>query len=246
MLPELRFVVGATQVVVSLHAVAIALGVAAGAWVAARREREPVFALGAAAAVAVAALLGSHALFVLLHGRGGGGLASTGGIAAGLATAWAVARFARRPAHELLDALAPAGLVGLAIGRIGCFLAGCCYGRPTVLPWGVVFAELGPPARHPLQLYSAAADVALVLLLPRRAPVAGMVACRALVGFGVVRALLELLRDPGTTDALGAHLTLPQAAALALACGAACVALRLRTTAPIDYASARRVPPHGR
>src|SRR2546429_7300938 len=76
--------------------------------------------------------------------------------------------------------LAPAGVLALAIGRLGCFLAGCCYGRPSELPWAVVFPELGPPARHPLQLYSAACDLGLVLLLSRRAA-AGAVARRALV-----------------------------------------------------------------
>jgi phosphatidylglycerol:prolipoprotein diacylglycerol transferase len=247
MLPQTRFVVGATQVVVSLHALAIVLGVGAGGWLAARRAAEPALALVAVAAVAVVALVGAHALFALVHGAAPGGLASTGGIAGGLATTWVVARLARRPAAALFDALAPAGLLALAIGRVGCFLAGCCYGRPTTLPWGVVFADLGPSPRHPLQLYSAAADLALVALLPARVPVPGVVACRALAGFGVVRAALELLRDRGATDpVLGDTITLAQAAALALAVGAVAVGRRLRPPAAIDYASARRIPPHGR
>jgi phosphatidylglycerol:prolipoprotein diacylglycerol transferase len=246
MLPEARFVVGATQVVVSLHALAVVLGVAAGGWLAARRAAEPPLALVAAATVAAVALVAAHALFALVHGAAPGGLASTGGVAGGLATAWIVARIARRPAAVLLDALAPAGLLALAIGRVGCFLAGCCYGRPTTLPWGVVFADVGPSPRHPLQLYSAAADLALVALLPARAAVPGVVACSVLVGFGVVRAALELLRDPGATDPVFGTITLAQVAALALAVGAAAVGRRLRQPAPIDYASARRIPPHGR
>ena len=246
MLPQTRFVVGATQVVVSLHALAIVLGVGAGGWLAARRAAEPALALVAVAAVAVVALVGAHALFALVHGAAPGGLASTGGIAGGLATTWVVARLARRPAAALFDALAPAGLLALAIGRVGCFLAGCCYGRPTTLPWGVVFADVGPSPRHPLQLYSAAADLALVALLPARASVPGLVACRALVGFGIVRAALELLRDPGAADRLLGATTLAQTAALALAVGAAVVGRRLRAPAAIDYASARRISPHGR
>ena len=247
MLPEVRFVVGATQVVLSLHAVAIVLGVGAGGWLAARRAAEPSLALVVVGTVTVVALVAAHALFALLHGVAPGGLASTGGIAGGLAATWLVARLARRPAAALFDALAPAGLLALAVGRVGCFLAGCCYGRPTTLPWGVVFADLGPSPRHPLQLYSAAADLALVALLPARAPVAGVVACRALVGFGVVRAALECLRDPGAADPLfGRTVTLAQLAALALAAGAAAVGRRLRPPAAIDYASARRILPHGR
>lgn len=46
--------------------------------------------------------------------------------------------------------------VAVAIGRIGCFLAGCCYGTPTGLPWGVVFASVDSLPRHPTQLYEAA------------------------------------------------------------------------------------------
>ena len=241
MLPALRVVVGGTQVVVSLHGLAIVLGVGAGALLAVRRAREP--AVVAVAAVAAASLAGGHALFALVHGGGAGGLASTGGIAAGLGVAVIVARLARRPAGELLDTLVPAGLLALAIGRVGCFLAGCCYGRPTALPWGVVFPALGPPARHPLQLYSAAGDLLLLLLLPRRARVPGAVARRGCLGFGCLRAALETLRDPATTDAIpGGWLTLPQAAALLLALAAAC----LRPREPSIYASPRRSPAHGR
>ena len=245
--PALRVVLGGTQVAVSLHGLAIVLGVGSGALLAVRRAREPARVLVAVAAVAAASLAGGHALFALLHGGGGalwsGGLASTGGIAAALAAACIVARVTRRPAGELLDALVPAGLVALAIGRVGCFLAGCCYGRPTALPWGVVFPALGPPARHPLQLYSAAGDLLLLLLLPRRAPVPGAVARRGCIGFGCLRAALETLRDPATTDPIpGGWLTLPQAAALLLALAAAC----LRPREPSIYASPRRSPAHGR
>jgi phosphatidylglycerol:prolipoprotein diacylglycerol transferase len=158
-----------------------------------------------------------------------------------------VAGAARRPAGELLDAIVPAGLLALAVGRVGCFLAGCCYGRPTALPWGVVFRDLGPPARHPLQLYSAAADVALLALLPARAAVPGAVACRGAIGFGALRALLEPLRDPGTTDAIIAGwLTLPQAAGILLAAGGALIRKRLRGHSPSIMPPARRNAAHGR
>jgi phosphatidylglycerol:prolipoprotein diacylglycerol transferase len=250
-LPQLRFVLGATHVVVSLHALAIVIGVLAGTLLALRRARDPASVLAAVAAVTVAALLGAHALFLLLRGeRGGvwtGGLASTGGVAAGLAAAALVSRIVRRPAREVLDAIVPAGLLALGIGRLGCFLAGCCYGRPTTLPWGIVFPALGPPPRHPLQLYSAAADLCLVLLLPRRSAVAGVVACRACLCFGLVRAALEWLRDPAATDALvRGVLTLPQGAAVLLAGGALFLERRLRHAGPSTMPPARRKLAHGR
>src|SRR5437764_548856 len=102
--PALRVVLAGTQVAISLHGLAIVLGVGSGALLAVRRAREPAPVLVAVAAVAAASLAGGHALFALLHGGRGalwtGGLASTGGIAAALAAAALVARVARRPAGE--------------------------------------------------------------------------------------------------------------------------------------------------
>ena len=242
-LPALRLVLGGTQVAVALHGLAIVLGVGAGALLAVRRAREPAVVAVAAAAVAAASLVGGHALFALVHGGGAGGLASTGGIAAGLGAVVVVAWVTDRPAGELLDAIVPAGLLALAIGRVGCFLAGCCHGRPTTLPWGVVFPGLGPPARHPLQLYSAVGDLLLCLLLPRRARVPGAVARRGCIGFGCLRAALETLRDPATTDLIpGGWLTLPQAAALLLALAA----VSLRPREPSIMPPGRRSLAHGR
>ncbi|MFM7160896.1 MAG: prolipoprotein diacylglyceryl transferase [Planctomycetaceae bacterium] len=51
------------------------------------------------------------------------------------------------------DSLAMPVAAGIAVGRIACFVGGCCYGTPTGLPWGVVFHDQIP--RHPTQLYEA-------------------------------------------------------------------------------------------
>ena len=243
MLPVLRFVVGGTQVSIALHALAVAAGIVLGAAVAVRRARDPALVLAAVAVVAVAALAGAHALFVVLHGDRGvpetGGLVSVGGIAAGIAAAWVSARLAGRPSGELLDAIAPAGLVALGIGRLGCFLAGCCAGQPTTLPWGVVFPELGPPPRHPLQLYSATIDVALAVVLARSGLPPGRVAARCCVAFGLARVALETLRDVRATDPLAPGVTLAQVFALVLA---AVAATRLRAPSRFDYASGTEEP----
>jgi len=217
--PELVFVVGHTRVLISTHAAAVVIAVLAGTLLAVRRARDPAHALLAAPLVAVTTLGGAQLAFVALRGGGdaAGGLASVGGVAglvAGLALA---ARVLRCSVVELLDVFAPAALLALGIGRVGCFLAGCCHGAPTPVPWGVVMPSAGALPRHPLQLYSAAVDVGLVVWLLRAPRTPGSVARRACVGFGVARFVLELLRDPATTNLLpGGVLTLPQAVALVL------------------------------
>lgn len=236
--PEMRFVVGSTQVAVSLHALAIVVAVAVGASIALRRAREPAFVLLAVPVVAVAGLIGARALHATLHGGGGvwtGGLASTGGIAAGFVAACLIARASGRPIVDLLDPLAPAAIVALGIGRIGCFLGGCCYGRPTSLPWGVLFPALGPTPRHPLQLYSAAGDFVVAAMLLACVAPPGAITRRACMGLGVLRFALEVFRDPGATDLLaGGRVTVPQAAALVL------VAASLRIQGASTMAPPRR------
>ncbi len=55
----------------------------------------------------------------------------------------------------------------IAVGRLGCFVAGCCYGRVTSLPWGTVFPQHGPLPRHPTQLYEAAFHALAAIVLYR-------------------------------------------------------------------------------
>jgi len=217
--PELVFVVGATRVLVSTHAVAVVVAVLAGTLLAVRRARDPAHALLAAPLLAVTTLGGAQLAFVALRGGGDapGGLASVGGVVGLVAGVGLAARVLRVPLVPLLDVFAPAALLALGIGRVGCFLAGCCAGAPTLAPWGVVLPMAGALPRHPLQLYSAAVDLGLVAWLVRAPRTPGSVARRACVGFGLARFVLELLRDPATTNLLpGGVLTLPQAVALVL------------------------------
>ncbi len=222
MLPALRFVVADTQWVLSTHALLVVVAVLAGTLLAVRRARDPVVVAACAPLVAAAGIAGSRGLFALLRGGDGtmwsGGLTSMGGIVAAIAVIVATSWVTRVRTTALLDAFVPAGLLALGIGRIGCFLGGCCYGAPTAMPWGLVFPEVGGTPRHPLQLYSALLDIGLVLLLGRVTGPPGMVARAGCVGFGLGRAALELLRDPGTRDLVGGGtLTVAQAGALAIA-----------------------------
>ena len=160
----------------------VALGALVGLWVF-RRElrwsRLPESAVDAAIAGVIGGMVGAKLLWVFEH-RGEepfldlllsrGGMSWFGGFAGGiLAGLWVMQR-RHLPRLAVLAAATPALAVGHAIGRIGCFLVGDDYGRPTDLPWGVAFPQGLPPVTvpvHPTQLYEAIALVPLAWVLIR-------------------------------------------------------------------------------
>jgi phosphatidylglycerol:prolipoprotein diacylglycerol transferase len=99
-----------------------------------------------------------------------------GGLLGALVTAVWYCRKHGLPGLGTADIFAPALAVGHSIGRLGCFAAGCCWGKPTDLPWGVAFTDpaaydlVGVPLNvhlHPTQLYEAGGTLAVGLLLLR-------------------------------------------------------------------------------
>jgi phosphatidylglycerol:prolipoprotein diacylglycerol transferase len=84
-----------------------------------------------------------------------------GGIIGGWLAVWLVKRRLGIRAR-LGNYLVPSLALGIAIGRVGCFFAGCCYGTQTALPWGVDFGD--QIARHPTQLYEAAFALLLFII----------------------------------------------------------------------------------
>ncbi len=111
------------------------------------------------------------------------------------------------PVARTFDVFAPGIALGHAVGRLGCFAAGCCYGKPTHLPWGVTFTNplaqawtgtpLGVPL-HPTQIYEfiiELANFAFLWWLLKRRKFDGQVIGAYLFIYGVARFFLEFLRD---------------------------------------------------
>jgi phosphatidylglycerol:prolipoprotein diacylglycerol transferase len=102
-----------------------------------------------------------------------GGVFYGGLIAALIAAIWLVRRY-RFSLWTTADLFAPGIALGHVIGRLGCLLAGCCYGKATTVPWGIVFtdpaaaANVGTPLGerlHPTQLYDAGAELIILIVL---------------------------------------------------------------------------------
>jgi len=134
----------------------------------------------------------------LLFSRGG--LSWFGGFVGGIGVGLWLLRQYRIPIVSGLAAAAPALAFGHAIGRVGCFLVGDDYGKPSTLPWAVAFPQGLPPTVvpvHPTQLYEAAALVLLGLLLlrwRRQGLPDRIVLSRYLGGAGIIRFVIEFVR----------------------------------------------------
>jgi phosphatidylglycerol:prolipoprotein diacylglycerol transferase len=145
-----------------------------------------------------AEFLGDQPAADLLFSRGG--LSWFGGLIGGLGAGLWMLRRRHAPIVPALAAATPALAIGHAIGRVGCFLVGDDYGRPSSLPWAVAFPQGLPPTDvpvHPTQLYEAVAlaGIAAALLRWRRAGVADAdVLGRYFVLAGSTRFAIEFIR----------------------------------------------------
>ena len=110
-------------------------------------------------------------------------------------------RAKRLPVAKIADLIAPCGALGHALGRLGCFFNGCCYGKACSLPWAVTTFQPPHPMAgipvHPTQLYEVAGNVTLFLGLSAFAKhkrFDGQVWWLYVLGYGVLRFVVEFFR----------------------------------------------------
>lgn len=169
-----------------------------------------------------------------------------GGFIAAIAVAYLYMRSENLPVLSTMDVFAPGVAIGQAIGRLGCFAAGCCWGRECDLPWGVRFrSDFAAPVPldktlHPVQLYESFANFllfAVLYKLAQRKHRPGQIIGLYLVIYSVIRFCVEFFRNH--EQSLVLNLSLTQWISLALlALGAAILVLGR------DSAQARGLAPH--
>lgn len=166
--------------------------------------------IDAAIIILIAAIVGAKLFYVLGHldemisnpGRlidslRAGGVFQGGLILATIAGLWYLIR-KKQPIWQFADVIAPSIALGQAIGRVGCFAAGCCYGLtcdPSQVPWAVTFPAgsiAAPPGipLHPTQLYELVLDLVVFALLTffwKRRRFAGQIFWSYVVLYSIVR-----------------------------------------------------------
>jgi len=129
-----------------------------------------------------------------------GGMSFHGGFLGVLLALVFFARSRHKRWLEVTDFVAPLCPLGLAAGRLGNFINGELWGRPTSEPWGMVFPQVDSLPRHPSQLYEFGLEglalFALLWLYARRRRPVGAVSGLFLIGYGVFRFVVEYAREP--------------------------------------------------
>ena len=229
MYPEL-FSIG--PVTIYSYGVLLAAPYLLGLWLAMRRARrwglDPNRVLDLGIYIIIAALVGAKLLLLivdfdqfsrsaadLLSLARSGGVFYGGLILAVVVGFWYVWKH-RMPFWTTCDVFAPGIALGHVTGRLGCMAAGCCYGRPTDVPWAVVFtnplaaANVGTPLGiplHPTQLYEAGAELLILVLLlateRRGRRFAGRTFWAYLFLYAVSRFIVEIYRGDPRGEVLG-------------------------------------------
>lgn len=213
----------AGPVTIYSYGVLLASAYLLGLWLAVRRARaagvDPNRIMDLLIWVIIAALVGAKALLFIVDFQHftsspqefmtllrSGGVFYGGLIAAVVVCIWQLRKH-RLPLWKSGDLFAPGIGLGYMVGRLGCLMAGCCYGRPTDVAWAITFTDpaanlnVGTPLNvglHPTQLYEAAAGLvlwgAMLLLEKRKGHFAGRTFWSFALLYSVLRFIIEFYR----------------------------------------------------
>lgn len=153
------------------------------------------------------------------------GLAIYGAILGATLALWIASKVHKFSFGTMADLVAPGALLGQAVGRVGCTINGCCYGRPTGLLWGLIytnpnsFAPLGI-STQPAVVYELLFDLALFAIIWKlrgKLHPAGSLFMLYLAMYSVGRFFIAAARDPGSQGPLFGGLMSAQVTAIAIA-----------------------------
>lgn len=180
--------------------------------------------------ILVSAILGARLLFVVIEYEHyidnplkalmfwQGGLVYYGGLIAAVITGWYYIRKHGLPLWQVADLIAPSLAIGQGVGRWGCFFAGCCYGAPTDLPWGITFTDPGSlaplnVALHPTQVYLSLNGLlifSILMWMRNRKSFHGQLFWMYGVLYSIGRFIIEYFRDDARGSILGGVLSTSQ------------------------------------
>jgi phosphatidylglycerol---prolipoprotein diacylglyceryl transferase len=228
----------------------VASGVLIGLWVSvrnsARQGIDPEHAWNLGIYVVLAGIVGAKVLYIINDWSSyaahpgwifswstlqAGGVFSGGLIGALVVAVWYMRR-QKMPGLATCDAFAPGLALGHAIGRVGCFAAGCCWGKPTSHFWGVTFTNplaqqlVGTPlnqALQPTQLFESAVELTnffVLMWMFKRKKFDGQVFAAFMILYGTARFFLEFIRDdPGRGEVFGGLMSGTQLISICLVIG---------------------------
>ena len=177
-----------------------------------------------------------------------------GGLIAAVTVALLYLRRHQLPLWTTTDVFAPGIALGHIVGRLGCLLAGCCFGRETSVPWAITFtnpaaaANVGTPLGiplHPTQLYEAGAELLILVFLlvweRRGRPFPGRTFWTYMLLYGVSRFVIEFYRGDSRGMVFDALSTSQFVSIVLVPLAVAMLVILSRRTDPTRHAAAQRV-----
>jgi phosphatidylglycerol:prolipoprotein diacylglycerol transferase len=219
---KIAFEIG--PVTVTWFGILVALGFLAGLWTASRRARRvnfhPDTIIDLGPWLLLGAIVGARTVFVVTYWPENfaghpiyeifmvqrGGIVYYGGLIGASLACIIFARIKKLPLWRLADVLAPSIALGSFFGRWGCLMNGCCYGKPTTMPWGIQFPkghDTYPDYVHPTEIYDSLLNFALYASLAwlfRRRKFDGQVFGVYLICYAALRSFVELFRGDYTQE----------------------------------------------